>query len=60
MADQNVPGYQHINVADFVISFKRAAFFILEGERFALCNWWSNAVMAVLIYYRFAIIHNSI
>ena len=31
----------------------------MEGERFALCNWWSNVVIAVLIYYLFAI-HNSI
>ena len=61
MADQTVPGYQHINVSDFANAyFERAGFFVMEGERFALCNWWSNVVIAVLIYCLFAIILNSI
>ena len=60
MADQNVPSYQHINVADFVNFFLKSGLFIMEGERVALCNWWSNVVMAVSIYCLFAIIHNSI
>ena len=59
MAKQNVPRYQHINVADFVNFFLKSGF-IMEGERCALCNWWSDVVMVVLIYYLFAIIHNSI
>ena len=60
MADQNAPRYQHINVADSVNFFLKSGLFIMEGERCALCNWWSDVVMAVLIYYLFAIIHNSI
>ena len=60
MADQNVPHYQHINVADFVNFFLKSGLFIMEGERCALCNWWSDVVMAVLIYNLFVIIHNSI
>ena len=60
MADQNVPRYQHINVTGFVNFFLKCGLFIMEGERCALCNWWSNFVMAVLIYYIFAIVHNSI
>ena len=59
MTDQNLPGYQHINVADFVNFSLKSGLFIIEGEG-ALCNWWSDVVMAVLIYYLFAIIHNSI
>ena len=58
--DQTEPGYEHINVSDFVNSFYKSGFFIMEGERFALCNWWSNVLIAVLICYLFAIIHNSI
>ena len=54
MADLNVPRYQHINVADFV------DFVLKNGLLCALCNWWSDVVMAVLIYYLFAIIHNSV
>ena len=62
MADQDVPRYQHINVADFVNFFLKSGLFIMEGERCVLCNWWSDVVMAVLIYYLLAIIpvHNSI
>ena len=60
MADQNVPHYQHINVADFVNFFLKSDHFIMEGERCALCDWWSDVVMSVLIYYLSAIIHNSI
>ena len=60
IADQNVPRYQHINVADFVNVFLNSGLFIMEGERSALCNWWSDDVMAILIHYLFAIIHNSI
>ena len=60
MADQNVPRYQHIKVVDFVSFFLKSGLFIMEGGRRALCNWWSDVVMAVLIYYLFAIIHNSI
>ena len=60
MADQNVPRYQQINVSDFVNFFLKSGLFIMEYERCALCNWWSDVVMAVLIYYLFAIIHNSI
>ena len=60
MADQNVPRYQYINVSDFVNFFLKSSLFIIEGERCALCNWWSDVVMAVLICYLFAIIHNSI
>ena len=59
MADQNVPRYQHMNVADFVNFFLKSSLFIMEGERCALCNWWSDVVMAVLIHYLFVIIHNS-
>ena len=59
MADQNVPRYQHINVSDFVNFFLKSGLFIMEGERCALCNWWSD-VMVVLICYLFAVIHNSI
>ena len=58
MADQNVPCYQHINVADLVNFFLKSGIFIMEGERCALCNWWSDVVMAVLICYLFAILHN--
>ena len=50
MADQNVPRYQNINVADFVNFFLKSGPFIMEGERCALCNWWSDVIMAVLIY----------
>ena len=46
IADQNVPRYQHINVADFVNFFLKSGLFIMEGERCALYNWWSNVVMA--------------
>ena len=60
MADQNVSHYQQINVSDFVNFFLKSGLFIMEGERCALCNWWSDVVMAVLICYLFAIIHNSI
>ena len=60
MADQNVPRYQHINVSDFVNFFLKSGLFIMEGEGCALYNWWSDVVMAVLICYLFAIIHNSI
>ena len=60
VADQNVSCYQHINVAHFVNFFLMSGLFIMEGERCALCNWWSDVVMAVLIYYLFAIIPNSI
>ena len=60
MADQNVRHYQHINVADFINFFLKSGLFMMEGERFTLCNWWSDVVMAVLIYYLFAIIHNSV
>ena len=60
MADVNLPRYQHINVADFVNFFLKSGLFIMEGERCALCNWWSDVFMAVLIYYLFAIIHNAI
>ena len=60
MADQNVPRYQHINVADFVKFFLKSSLSIMEGERCALCNWWSDVVIAVIIYYLFAIKHNSI
>ena len=60
MADQNVPRYQQINVLDFVNFFLKSGLFIMEGERCALCNWGSDVVMAVLICYLFAIIHNSI
>ena len=60
MADQNVPRYQYINVGDFVNFFLKSVLFIMEGERCALCNWWRDVVMAVLIYNLFAIIHNSI
>ena len=59
MADQNVPRHQHINVADSVNFFVKSGPFIMEGERCALCNWGSNVVMAVLIYYLFAIVHNA-
>ena len=57
MADQNVPCYQHINGSNF---FLKSGLFLMEGERCALCDWWSDVVMAVLICYLFAIIHNSI
>ena len=57
MADQIVPRYQQINVSDFVNFFVKSSLFIMEGERCALCNWWSDVVMAVLICYLFAIIH---
>ena len=60
MADQIVPRYQQINVSDFVNFFLKSGLFIMEGERCALCNWWSDVVMAVLICHLFAIIHNSI
>ena len=60
MADQTVPGYQHINVSDFVNSFLKSGLFHHDGDRFALCNWWSNVVITVLIYYLFAILHKSI
>ena len=60
MAVQNVPRYQHINVSDFVNFFLTSGLFIMEGERCALCNWWSDVVMVVLICYLFAVIHNSI
>ena len=60
MADQNVPRYQHMNVSDFVNFFLKSGLFIMEGERCALCNWWSDVVMVVLICYLFAVIHNSI
>ena len=107
MADQNVPRYQHINVADFELSilfaasafrklssiyvfsyipfgfegriwdlivsvpdhclsfyfvnfFLNSGLYIMEGERCAFYNWWGDVVMAVLIYYLSAIIHNSI
>ena len=60
MADQNVPRNQHINVSDFVNFFLKSGLFIMEGEKCVLCNWWSDVVMAVLICYQFAIIHNSI
>ena len=59
-ADQNVPRYQQINVSDFVNFFLKSVFFIMEGERCALCNWRSDVVMAVLMCYLFAIIHNSV
>ena len=59
MANQNVQRYQHINVADFVNFFLKSGLFIMEGESCALCNWWSEVVMAVLVYHRFAMIHNS-
>ena len=48
MADQNVPRYQQINVSDFVNFFLKGGLFIMEGERCALCNWWSDVVTAVL------------
>ena len=60
MADQNVLRYQRINVADFVIFFLKSDLFIMEDERSVLCKWWSDVVMAIFIYYLFAIIHNSI
>ena len=60
MDDQNVPHYQQINVSDFVNFFLKSGLFVMEGERCALCNCWSDVVMAVLICYLFAIIHNSI
>ena len=60
MADQNVPRYQQINVLDFVNFFLKSGLFTMEGERCAICKWWSDVVMAVLICYLFAIIHNSI
>ena len=60
MADQNVPRYQHVNVVDFINFFLKSSLFIMVGERCALCNWWNDVVMAVLIYYLFAVIHNSI
>ena len=60
MADQNKPRYQNINVADLVNFFLKSGLFIMEGERCALCNWWSDVVMAVLIYNLFALIHNSV
>ena len=60
MADQNVPRYQQTNVSDFVNFFLNSGLFIMEGERYALCNWLSDVEMAVLICYLFAIIHNSI
>ena len=56
MADQNVPRYQQINVSDFVNFFLKSGLFIMEGERCALCNLWSDVVIAVLICYLFAII----
>ena len=60
MADQNVPRYQQINVSDFVNFSLKSGLFIMERERCALCNWWSDVIMAVLICYLFVIIHNSI
>ena len=60
MADQNIPRYQQIHVSDFVNFFLKSGLLIMEGERCAFCNWWSGVVMAVLICYLFAIIHNSI
>ena len=60
MADQNVSRYQHINVSDFVKFFVKSDLFIVEGERCALCNWWSDVVMVVLLCYPFEVIHNSI
>ena len=53
MADQKVPRCQQINVSDFVNFFLKSGLFIMEGERCALCNWWSDVVMAVLICYLF-------
>ena len=44
MADQNVPRYQQINVWDFVNFFLKSGIFTMEGERCALCNWWSDVV----------------
>ena len=60
MAEQNVPRYQYINVSDLLNFFLKSGLFIMESERCAFCNWWSDAVMAVLIFYVYAIIHNSI
>ena len=58
MADHNVLRYQHINVSDFVNFFLKSGLLIMEGERCALCNWWSDVVMAMLfICYLLAIIH---
>ena len=59
MADLNVPCY-HINVSNFVNFFLKSGLFSMEGERCALCNWWSDVAMVVLICYTFAVIHNSI
>ena len=60
MADQNILRYQHINVADFVNFFLKSGLFIMEGDRCVLCNWLSDDFMALLIYYLFSVIHNSI
>ena len=56
MADQTVPRYQQINVSGFVNFFLKSGLFIMEGERRALCNWWSDVVMAVLICYLFLLL----
>ena len=58
LADQNVPRYQHINVSDFVNFFLKSGLFIMEGERCALCNWWSDVV--IILYECFQITFLSI